>query len=169
MCQIAEHLNNLQASVLAATLGKCCASNAWVEAMQRAAPFAHDQQVEQQAVDIWQSLSPADWLEAFAAHPRIGDVASLRAKYAATEKWATSEQSGVASASDATLQRLAQQNASYEDKFGHLFIVCASGKSAEEMLALLEKRISNSPAEELPIAAAEQLKITLIRLRKISS
>lgn len=136
--------------------------------MQAACPFADDHAVVETAEAAWAGLTEADHLEALAAHPRIGDVESLRAKYAATKSWATGEQSGVAGASDETLQLLAKANADYEAKFRRIFIVCATGKSAAEMLELLQQRIGNPPEEELAIAAAEQIKITLIRLNKLA-
>ena len=169
MARVADTLNQLDTAALTAALQNCCASTEWVGRMQQVAPFENDEQVETTAAQIWNALTPSDWLEAFEAHPRIGDVASLRAKYAATEQWAKGEQAGVAAASESTIERLAQQNAAYEAKFGHLFIVCATGKSADQMLALLDERIDNQPNEELHIAAAEQLKITLIRLRKLAT
>ncbi|MEM8865897.1 MAG: 2-oxo-4-hydroxy-4-carboxy-5-ureidoimidazoline decarboxylase [Planctomycetota bacterium] len=168
MTSIANKLNEMDAGERTAALERCCGSAAWVAAMQQAAPYRDDDHVLSRAESAWNSLSRDDWLEAFAAHPRIGDVDSLRAKYSATKEWATGEQAGVESASDQIIERLATQNAAYEARFNHLFIVCATGKSADEMLGLLESRLHNSPEEELAIAAAEQLKITLLRLRKLA-
>ena len=112
-------------------------------------------------------LGPADWREAFAHHPRIGDVASLRAKFAATAAWAGEEQRGAAAAGDDTLAALAEGNRAYEERFGYVFIVCATGKSAEEMLALLRARMPHPPEREIEIAAAEQASITRLRLEKL--
>lgn len=169
MATIASVLNGMVPSARREALTQCCASTAWVAVMEGRAPFASEEAVLQLAAQAWRALELDDWREALAAHPRIGDVASLRAKYAATKSWAAGEQSGVDSASEATLAALAEGNARYEDRFGHLFIVCATGKTADEMLALLESRIDNNPDEELRIAAAEQLKITLLRLKKLAS
>jgi OHCU decarboxylase len=119
------------------------------------------------AADAALPLTEADWLEAFAAHPLIGDVDSLRAKYAATKTLAAGEQSGVASAGEATLAALAEVNRAYRDKFGFIFIVFATGKSAAEMLAILKSRIDNSREQEIRNAAVEQMKITRLRLQKL--
>lgn len=104
-----------------------------------------------------------------AAHPKIGEVESLRAKFGNTPSWASGEQAGLAGAAETTLLRLAQLNREYEAKFGYIFIVCATGKSADEMLAILESRLPHDPQTELHLAAAEQLKITQLRLQKLVS
>lgn len=121
------------------------------------------------AEETWNSLGSQDWKEAFSHHPKIGDVHALREKFASTAAWASGEQSGVKSASDETLRRLAEGNAEYERKFGYIFIVCATGKSAEEMLEMLESRLTHPAERELNIATAEQAKITRIRLEKLLS
>jgi OHCU decarboxylase len=136
--------------------------------MLAARPFASDQSVEASAAEIAKQLCRDDWLQAFAAHPRIGDADSLREKYSSTKQWASGEQSGIAEANDATIQELAQLNNDYVEKFGYIFIVCATGKSADEMLAILRDRLPNHPDAELLIAAQEQQKITLLRLRKLA-
>jgi 2-oxo-4-hydroxy-4-carboxy-5-ureidoimidazoline decarboxylase len=130
-------------------------------------PFAGAAGLFAAAREVWQGLAREDWLEAFAAHPRIGDLEALRGKFAATAAWSAGEQAGVAGAAEATLRALAEANRAYEARFGHIFIVCASGKSAEEMLALLERRLNNSAEEELRTAAGEQEKITRLRLEKL--
>lgn len=116
---------------------------------------------------IWEECDIDDYMEAFAGHPRIGDVESLAKKYASTKAWAGGEQKGVEGADRAILERLAKGNADYEERFGHIFIVCATGKSAAEMLALLEARLNNDPEHEITVAAEEQNKITRIRLKKL--
>jgi 2-oxo-4-hydroxy-4-carboxy-5-ureidoimidazoline decarboxylase len=116
---------------------------------------------------IWEECDVDDYMEAFAGHPRIGDIDSLAKKYANTKGWAGGEQKGVEGAGREVLERLAKGNADYEERFGHIFIVCATGKSAAEMLALLEARLSNDPAHEITVAAEEQNKITRIRLKKL--
>lgn len=165
---VAPHLNALSDDVCREVLAKCCASQAWVEGILAVRPFDSDEQLAETAARIWNSLGRADWLEAFAAHPRIGDVDNLRAKFSDTKNWASGEQAGVNAASEETLQRLAGGNDRYFAKFGYIFIVCATGKSADEMLALLEARLANDAATELAIAAAEQLKITQLRLKKLA-
>lgn len=166
---IATYLNKLNEAEAIAALQRCCASTKWIAAMNAWRPFSTDEELLATAEALWSKLAPVDWLEAFAAHPRIGEVDSLRAKFGDTKQWASAEQSGVAAATEQVLCQLAALNEEYERRFGFIFIVCATGKSADEMLFLLKQRITNSPADELPIAAAEQLKITLLRLRKLGS
>jgi 2-oxo-4-hydroxy-4-carboxy-5-ureidoimidazoline decarboxylase len=128
----------------------------------------HTEQTLLNAADkVWSVMAEADYLQAFSAHPKIGDVDSLRERYADTRALATGEQAGVNGATDAVLQRLAAGNRDYEQKFGFIFIVCATGKTAAQMLELLEQRLPHMRAGELPIAAAEQHKITRLRLRKM--
>lgn len=129
--------------------------------------FASDQELMTRAERVWGSLIEADYLEAFLGHPRIGDVDSLRQKYANTKAIADGEQSGVDSADEATLARLAAANDEYFDKFGFIFIVCATGKTAKQMLEILESRLPNSRDAEVANAGAEQLKITKLRLEKL--
>ncbi len=137
--------------------------------MMAARPFDDDQSLEKAAQTAAERLSREDWLEAFAGHPRIGDINSLREKYASTKQWASGEQAGVNTASEATLQELARCNDLYFDRYGYIFIVCATGKTADEMLSILKSRLDNDPNEELQIAALEQQKITWIRLQKLAS
>lgn len=122
-------------------------------------PFTSEAAVLEAADRVWKSLFPADWLEAFRAHPRIGDR-QARGREA-------EEQAGAQSASEATLAQLSEANCLYEERFGHVYIVCASGKDAEEMLDLCRRRIHNDPAMELAVAAEEQRKITRLRLAKL--
>ncbi len=150
-----------------AAMLRCCGSRRWVHALLARRPFANIEDVWRAASEIEASLQPADWLEAFAAHPRIGDFDALKKKFAATAAWNEGEQAGVAGAADELLRELAEGNRLYEQRFGHLFIVCATGKSAAEMLTLLRARLPNSPENELRIAAAEQAKITRLRLEKL--
>ncbi|WP_254512580.1 2-oxo-4-hydroxy-4-carboxy-5-ureidoimidazoline decarboxylase [Anatilimnocola floriformis] len=164
---VASTLNSLDAAPARDALQKCCAAPQWAEQMLARRPFATDEEVTHAAVDIWWSLNRNEWLAAFAAHPKIGDPASLRAKYANTSHWASNEQAGVAAAAEQTLQELADYNQRYEQRFGYIFIVCATGKSAAEMLALLKGRIDNDAESEIKVAAGEQLKITLLRLQKV--
>ena len=117
--------------------------------------------------EVWSTLTPADWREAFADHPKIGDREALQKKFAETRHLASQEQAGVAGASDDVLDALARGNREYERRFGYIFIVCASGLTAGEMLTILKARVTNDPATELRIAAQEQSKITDLRLRKL--
>jgi 2-oxo-4-hydroxy-4-carboxy-5-ureidoimidazoline decarboxylase len=164
-----HELNTLSKNQLKQELFKCCGSHAWVDKML--AFFPADDMVEliNDAEDQWYECSEADWLEAFTHHPKIGDAASLKKKFAATAQWASGEQGAVAAASQQTLEALAKGNEDYEQKFGFIFIVCATGKSADEMLALLQARFPNDLEEEIKIAMDEQNKITQIRLQKLLS
>jgi 2-oxo-4-hydroxy-4-carboxy-5-ureidoimidazoline decarboxylase len=160
-------LNQLDPGARQAELGKCCGSSAWVAQMSALFPFRSADQLLEAAETVWYRCREEDWREAFAHHPRIGDLNSLREKFASTRAWAAGEQAGVQHTSADVLQQLAQGNREYEEKFGHLFMVCATGKSAEEMLALLHARLPNPPETEINIAMAEQNKITRIRLEKL--
>lgn len=162
-----ETFNALPEAELRTKFSHCCGSANWVNGMIQAAPFSSIETLHLQADHIWATCTEADWLEAFTHHPKIGDVQSLRQKFEATANWASGEQQGVQSATDAVLQALAEGNEQYEKKFGFIFIVCATGKSAPEMLELLQARIHHSREEELLIARDEQHKITHIRLDKL--
>ena len=148
-------------------LTRCCGSSRWVEEMAARWPFASDEIMFQTAEQIWWSLSESDWREAFAHHPRIGDIQNLRMKFASTAHWASSEQAGATNASEEILRLLADGNAQYEKQFGYIFIVCATGRTAEEMLGILKSRLQNSSKDEIMIAAGEQANITRLRLEKL--
>ena len=160
-------LNTLPATARAAELAKCCGAAAWVAGLNQQFPFASEAALYGAAEAVWQGLTEADWREAFTHHPRIGDVGALREKFASTATWAAGEQGAVSAANEATLHGLKQGNDDYEQKFGYIFIVCATGKSAAEMLALLQARLPHAPADEIGVAAAEQAKITRLRLEKL--
>ncbi len=148
-------------------LADCNASETWFSHVAAARPFQDIKVLKEFAENVWANLTEPDYLQAFEAHPMIGDVDSLRKKYAATKAMASGEQSGAASADERTLSELSALNKGYLEKFGFIFIVFATGKSAAEMLALLKARIGNSREEEIKNAAAEQLKITLLRIDKL--
>lgn len=164
-----DQFNAMAVDQLKAELTRCCGSSRWVEQMIAARPFKSVSELMTCSDDVWQYLAVDDWQEAFAHHPKIGDLSSIKAKFASTSAWAQGEQKGVASASDDVLEALAKGNSDYEQKFGYIFIVCATGKSADEMLALLQERLKNEPAHEIRNAMHEQNKITLIRLEKLLS
>jgi 2-oxo-4-hydroxy-4-carboxy-5-ureidoimidazoline decarboxylase len=151
-----------------AAFRRCCGSSRWSERMTRLRPFGSEASLFEAAERVWWVLAPADWLEAFAAHPKIGDRDALRAKFAATAAWSAIEQAGVDGAAEDVLDALAVANDRYHERFGYIFIVCATGKTAEEMLALIRERLSNDPEVEIQAAAAEQAKITRIRLEKLA-
>ncbi len=159
--------NALDENAAAEALRMCCVSERWVQGVLAGRPYHDEQALRDAANRVWTSLEKADYLQAFAGHPKIGDVNSLKAKYAASGSLAAHEQSGVAGADDGTIRRLAEGNAAYEARFGFIFIVCASGKSAAQMCDILEKRLTNEAEEELQIAAEEQRKILQIRLEQL--
>ncbi len=146
---------------------KCCGSSAWAEKLLQLFPLPSLDDVKKESDKIWFSLNESDWKEAFSHHPKIGDVDSLTIKFASTATMAEGEQSGVKYADKNILEELKKGNNDYENKFGYIFIVCATGKSAEEMLSMLKKRLINNPAFESTVAAAEQNKITHLRLDKL--
>ena len=164
-----QELNYLAQDQLKEELMKCCGSSAWVDKMLASAPFKSSADLFQKAETAWSGTTELDWFEAFSHHPKIGDLKSLEQKFASTSKLAGNEQAAVNSASQKTLEQLAGDNEAYEQKFGFIFIVCATGKSAEEMLELLNARIHNTRETELQIAAIEQGKITRLRLEKLLS
>jgi 2-oxo-4-hydroxy-4-carboxy-5-ureidoimidazoline decarboxylase len=160
-------LNALPPAARVEALRTCCGSAVWADTMNQLFPFATADKLYAAADAIWDSLTETDWREAFAHHPKIGDMDALREKFASTAAWAAGEQGAVQQASEATLQGLKAGNEAYEHHFGYIFIVCATGKSASEMLALLQARLPHSPAEEIHVAMAEQAKITRLRLEKL--
>ena len=148
-------------------LESCCGSHAWVQAMLERRPFRSLARILDEADEIWWSLSPEDWREAFDHHPRIGDQSAAAPQAAVARAWSADEQRGATASSHATRQALVDGNREYERKFGHIYLVCATGKSAAEILDLLRVRLSNDPATELRVAALEQAKITRLRLEKL--
>ena len=146
---------------------QCCTSETWVTRMVESRPYVDADTLYTTADNNWQGLQESDFFQAFDGHPKIGDVGSLKAKYANTKALASNEQSGVSVASDAVIETLSQGNRDYEAKFGFIFIVCATGKSAAQMSDLLQARLPNDRATELLNAAEEQRKILQIRLEKL--
>lgn len=162
-----ESLNAMPAGEASQEFLKCCGSVRWANGMTEQRPYESLEELTRAANDIWWSLNHDDWLEAFRSHPRIGEQKAAEQVLAQSQKWSGQEQSGVRDANQDTIDWLAQLNREYEDKFGFIFIVCATGKSAAEMLAILRERLPNEIDAELPIAAAEQAKITELRLKKL--
>ncbi len=167
-----ERLNSLPADEAAAEFGKCCGSTKWAQRLVAERPFANSTQLIKIADRIWWSLEADDWLEAFASHPKIGEAKAARATAAETpnrpaENWAAQEQSGAQNAAEETVRSLIELNREYEEKFGYIYVVCATGKSSEEMLAILRGRLRNDAETELRIAAREQARITKLRLGKL--
>ncbi len=161
-----HRLNALTDEEAEAELLKCCASRAWVTAMASARPFLNPAELFAAADRLWWSLDAEDWLEAFRGHPKIGGRKAAAETSAESARWSEAEQSGTRAASSATLDALAEANLRYEEKFGFIYIVCATGRTAEEMLAGLRARMANDPETELRVAAEEQWRITALRLKK---
>jgi len=162
-----EEWNALPAAAAAETLSRCCGASVWVERMVGRRPFVNFASLVGVARAMWMALDADDWREAFAQHPRIGDLAALQRRFGPTTDLASREQSRVAAASRVVLEALAEGNRAYEDRFGYIFIVFASGRTADEMLALLRDRLGNDPASELAIAAEEQWKIMRLRMDRM--
>jgi 2-oxo-4-hydroxy-4-carboxy-5-ureidoimidazoline decarboxylase len=147
------------------TMLDCCGAQRWAAAMVDRRPIASENQLHEMAGDIWNSMTEPDWLEAFACHPKIGERKAPHASHQSST-WSGQEQSSIQAASDAILTALGEGNARYEGKFGFTYIVCATGKSPEQMLSLLESRLANTRECELSEAARQQKQIMHIRLRK---
>ena len=162
-----QWLNSLPADQAVKELRSCCGSSRWAFEIVRRRPFTTFEQLLNVANEAWWELEPADWLEAFRSHPKIGQKKTQAAASEQSQQWSSTEQSGMREASDETAAELARLNEEYEARFGHIFIVCATGKSSEEMLAILRERLENGPDAELQSAAAEQQKITELRLKKL--
>jgi len=150
-------------------LHRCCGSRRWVDAMLERRPFGTDAALFAAADKIWKRASPTDVREAISHHPEIGaDLDALRRRIAETATWSEGEQSGMDGADEDTIIALRDCNLRYRERFGHVFVVCATGKSAGEMLAILRRRLANDPQTELDIAAGEQAAIMRIRLGKLA-
>lgn len=160
-----ERLNALPPEAAQARLSACCGSRVWARRLAALRPFRRAEDLEEAADRIWWSLPREEWLEAFAAHPRIGSAAGKGSRQ--SRDWSRREQQGAASAPPETLARLADANRAYEERFGYIFIVCATGKTATEMLALAQERLHNDARTELRIAAEEQRRIMRVRLAKM--
>ena len=164
---LAGYLNGLGDAAGRTEFLKCCAATRWADAMLAARPFADDDAVFAAAERTWWALGRDDWLEAFAAHPRIGDRDAVDARHAATRGWSRQEQAGAAEADAGLRAALAAENAAYEARFGHVFLICATGRTGQEMLAALRERIGHDPGAELRVAAGEQARITRLRLERL--
>jgi 2-oxo-4-hydroxy-4-carboxy-5-ureidoimidazoline decarboxylase len=153
-----DELNALDATTVEREFLRCCGSKRWSEKMTAARPFVNVETMMVSSDVIWSALDRADWLEAFAAHPEIGGAA---------QSWSADEQAGLGSAAPSVLDRLALKNREYHARFGYIFIVCATGKSADEMLRMLEQRLTHDPDTELRVAAEAQRQITRLRLARL--
>jgi allantoicase len=163
-------LNALSAEECVATLMRCCGSTRWAERMADARPFTSWTHAHGVARTTWWEMDDADWQEAFTHHPKIGaSPEALREKFAATSEWSSGEQAGVGGADGDVIDNLAKGNQDYEERFGYIFIVCASGLTAAQMLAKLTNRMGHTPENEIRIAAGQQAMITALRLDKLET
>jgi len=162
-----DEFNALARAEAESELMKCCGSTRWAQALVAARPFLDISELLFKSDRVWQSLDAADWLEAFSHHPQIGEKKAEREQTAEASRWSEQEQAGTRDADAETATALAAANRAYLQKFGHIFIVCATGKSVAEMLSLCEQRLEHDPQDELRIAAEEQRRITHLRLRKL--
>lgn len=144
----------------------CCGSRAWAQEMATRRPFADEASLLAASEDAWGNLAEEDWMEAFRSHLRIGESQNSQASANPSAGWSAQEQRNVAEAGEAVKAELAEANREYERRFGHIFIVCASGKTAPDILAILRRRLQSDNETELREAAEEQRQIMLIRLKK---
>jgi 2-oxo-4-hydroxy-4-carboxy-5-ureidoimidazoline decarboxylase len=162
-----QEINHIPDEELFPELYKCCGSSRWAELMVQSRPFRDQNTLHLAAESCWDLCGEQDAREAFANHPQIGSTEELARKFGSTSHWAGEEQAAVKLAESQVISALEAGNKAYLEKFGFIFIVCATGKSAAEMLTLLVARLPHSPQEEMTIARAEQMKITLLRLQKL--
>ena len=162
-----NHLNALPREEAMAELLKCCGSSRWAHEVSERRPFRNLQELLETADRVWSDLGREDWLEAFRSHPKIGEQKAARETGAQAQGWSQEEQQGARGAGPDVLAALAEANRAYEQRFGFIFIVCATGKSAAEMLSLLRERLRHDPQTELRLAAEEQRRITRLRLEKL--
>jgi OHCU decarboxylase len=160
-------LNSITADEAAEALLQCCGSNRWAAEMARSRPFPSMAALLTRANQVWSSLDRRDWLESFRSHPKIGEKKAADKVSSQSQQWSGQEQAGVANAPETTIDSLTEFNRAYDQKFGFIFIICATGKTSDEILTALRERLRHEPDVELPIAAAEQSKITQLRLKKL--
>jgi OHCU decarboxylase len=157
-------LNVLPAPDAEQLLLACCGSRAWARNVVARRPYSDVEELLATSDEVWSRLTPEDWREAFAKHPRIGARAAASG---VEQRWSEGEQFQAHQGAAPTLAELATVNAEYEHRFGHVFLICATGKTAEEILANARGRLHNDPEREICIAAEEQRRITHLRVRKL--
>jgi 2-oxo-4-hydroxy-4-carboxy-5-ureidoimidazoline decarboxylase len=158
--------NGLPIDEAAAEILSCCGSRAWARKLASLRPFAEEESLFRAAEACWQDLPEEDWLEAFRSHPRIGEQHAQSKTTATSAAWSRSEQGQMKDADAEIVSRIRQGHRAYEERFGRIFIVCATGKQPAEMLAILETRLNNAPDVELVESATQQQQITQLRLKK---
>ncbi len=160
-----QRLNTMTEEEGEEALLSCCGSKNWARRLIELRPFGDEEALVQVSDSIWRELTQDDWLEAFSHHPKIGEKKAAKAASAQAQRWSEQEQAG--EENPQTLAALEEANLEYEERFGYIFMVCATGKSKEEMLAILRERLQNDPGTEIQAAAEEQRKITNLRLEKL--
>jgi 2-oxo-4-hydroxy-4-carboxy-5-ureidoimidazoline decarboxylase len=166
MSKVLAGWNQLRLEAAALEILPCCGSSAWASELASRRPLEDELSLVRASDEIWNHLGTEDWMEAFSKHPRIGAGSAPPGAAAQSAAWSAQEQHGVSAAEAAVQSALAEANRDYERRFERVFIVCATGKSAAEMLDILRQRLENDDATELRQAAEEQRKITHIRLKK---
>jgi 2-oxo-4-hydroxy-4-carboxy-5-ureidoimidazoline decarboxylase len=166
MNEVLARWNELQTGEAAKEILSCCGASSWANAMAGKRPFEDEAAVLITSDEVWLKLEPAAWMEAFKSHPKIGESRAATPQGEHSAQWSKQEQKNAAFASDEIKLALAEGNREYEKKFGFIFIVCATGKSAGEILAILRRRLQNGKEIELREAAEEQRQITQLRLKK---
>jgi 2-oxo-4-hydroxy-4-carboxy-5-ureidoimidazoline decarboxylase len=144
----------------------CCGSRSWARGMAARRPLADEASLLIASDETWRNLGEADWTEAFRSHPRIGESRAEQPGHARSAAWSATEQKDVATADDEIKSALAEANHDYERRFGRIFIICAAGKTAFEIMEILERRLQNDDRTELHEAAEQQRQITQLRLKK---
>jgi len=167
-----KRLNGLPSDAAEAEFLGCCGASRWAREMAARRPFNDFTHLFAAADEIWRGLGREDWLEAFSHHPQIGEKRAEKQMEAGagqplSSRWSAEEQSGTQDKSAEITARLTEGNRAYQQRFGYIFIVCATGKTAREMLAILERRLQNDASAELNVAAEEQRLITHLRLEKL--
>lgn len=166
MSHVLARWNLLPVDAAAKEILPCCGSQAWARGMASSRPVQDAATLLATSDRIWRDLTAADWLEAFNNHPRIGETRRPAESSARSQSWSAQEQRHAAESDDSMKQKLAEGNREYEQRFRRIFIICATGKSANEILANLRQRLNNDDATELREAAEQQRQIAQIRLRK---
>jgi 2-oxo-4-hydroxy-4-carboxy-5-ureidoimidazoline decarboxylase len=164
--QVLARWNDMPQEEAAKEILSCCGSRAWAAELAGLRPFADEQSLFEAADRSWRDLPKEDWLEAFRSHPRIGEQHAANKTTATSASWSRSEQGQMKEADAVILERMREGHRAYEERFGRIFIVCATGKRPEEMLRILERRLKNDSQEELTESAAQQQQIMQLRLRK---
>jgi OHCU decarboxylase len=165
MNAVLEEWNNADEAAATEAMLACCGATRWASQMVALRPIKNIAALSEAADQVWSAMGEPDWMEAFACHPRIGER-NAAAESEKSTAWSLQEQAGTSSTANIVMRELAEANAQYEQRFGFTYIVCATGKNADEMLAILKRRLSNDRVAELKEAVEQQRQITQIRLGK---